>query len=382
MKRFLITAYAVTLLLYAHSQEPAAESALVITAVFDGPMSRGTPKGVELYVLRDVPDLSEYGIDVASNGSGRDDKIGFTFPEGSAREGTFIYVESTTREEELDNFEKYFGFASDYQHFELNINGNDAVELFRGTEVVDVFGDIDVDGTGTSWEYGDGYAYRKSYTKPSGSEFRLDDFTYSGPGGLTSCEVNHDCASEVPLGSYVAEFTLPVELVVFGVEPTQTGALLSWRTASEIDNDYFEVEMSRDGASFASVGTVAGHGTTTGPVEYEFHYPSSEAGWHYFRLRQVDYDGRTSHSGIDSAHLGSPDPEITITSQGGGYIRVVADGAERLLIVNAAGAIVARGEGAQGGGGLAVERELSLGGLAAGVYVVTDLRSSRRFVVY
>ena len=56
---------------------------LQITAVFDGPLSGGLPKGVELYVVNDIPDLSQYGLGSANNGGGSDGEE-FTFPTGSA----------------------------------------------------------------------------------------------------------------------------------------------------------------------------------------------------------------------------------------------------------------------------------------------------------
>ena len=54
----------------------------------------------------------------------------------------------------------YFGFAPDYTDGAANINGDDAIELFKNAAVIDVFGDINVDGTGQPWEYKDGWAYR------------------------------------------------------------------------------------------------------------------------------------------------------------------------------------------------------------------------------
>ncbi|MFP6904646.1 MAG: hypothetical protein VCG02_05450, partial [Verrucomicrobiota bacterium] len=50
----------------------SASGNMIITAVFDGPLPQGRPKGVELYVLDDIPDLSLYGIGSANNGGGSD----------------------------------------------------------------------------------------------------------------------------------------------------------------------------------------------------------------------------------------------------------------------------------------------------------------------
>ena len=42
----------------------------------------------------------------------------------------------------------------------VNQNGDDAVELFKGSDVIETFGDINIDGTGTVWEYTDSWAYK------------------------------------------------------------------------------------------------------------------------------------------------------------------------------------------------------------------------------
>ena len=44
------------------------------------------------------------------------------------------------------------------------VSGDDAVELFLHGEVVDLFGAVGIDGTGTSWEYKQGWAYRRHAT--------------------------------------------------------------------------------------------------------------------------------------------------------------------------------------------------------------------------
>jgi len=50
----------------------AATSDLIITAAFDGPLPGGDPKGIELYVVNDIADLSMYGVGSANNGGGTD----------------------------------------------------------------------------------------------------------------------------------------------------------------------------------------------------------------------------------------------------------------------------------------------------------------------
>ncbi len=89
---------------------------------------------------------------------------------------------------------------------------------------------------------------------------------------------------------------LPVEMTYFKAQMEGTKVLLTWQTASELNNDHFEVERSFDGINFDILGTVQGNGTTTEIQNYEFvdHTPGSS--YNYYRLRQVDFDGEFEYS--------------------------------------------------------------------------------------
>ena len=94
---------------------------------------------------------------------------------------------------------------------------------------------------------------------------------------------------------------LPVELVAFTAEGRGGDALLRWATASEKNNDRFEVEASADGRSFRRIGTVAGAGSSSQPHEYQLLDPTIArygASLVYYRLRQVDADGTASYSPV------------------------------------------------------------------------------------
>jgi hypothetical protein len=172
------------------------EDNLVITGVFDGPLSGGTPKGVELYVINDIADLSQYGIGSANNGGGTDGEE-FTFPVAPATAGDYIYLAS-----EATQFNNWFGFNADYVTGVLSINGDDAIELFHLGNVIDVFGDINLPGTGEPWEYLDGWAYRNSSTGPDGNTFVLSGWSFSGPNALDGESLNSTAASPIPSGTY------------------------------------------------------------------------------------------------------------------------------------------------------------------------------------
>ncbi|WP_299756469.1 GDSL-type esterase/lipase family protein [uncultured Pontibacter sp.] len=92
---------------------------------------------------------------------------------------------------------------------------------------------------------------------------------------------------------------LPVELAAFSASsnPNQN-VTLSWQTASEKDNAYFEVQRSLNGNDFQEIGRVTGAGTTSMAQSYTYTDAAAMAGTLYYRLKQVDTDGTSSFSKV------------------------------------------------------------------------------------
>jgi len=169
---------------------------LIISGVYDAQFtSSAGPKGMELFAFVAIPDLSIYGIGSANNGGGSDGQE-FTFPAMSIPANTYIYI----TDDEVD-FLTFFGFAPDHQSGAMSINGDDAFELFENGNVVDTFGDINVDGTGQAWEYLDGWAKRISGTGPDGSTFDITAWSFSGINMLEG-ETNDTCPTPFVFGGY------------------------------------------------------------------------------------------------------------------------------------------------------------------------------------
>ncbi|MEM1176525.1 MAG: lamin tail domain-containing protein, partial [Pseudomonadota bacterium] len=84
----------------------------------------------------------------------------------------------------------------------LAVNGDDAVELFQTNEGIDVFGEIDVDGSGEPWEYADGWAYRNNGTSADASTFRIENWRFSGANALDGETTNATAATPFPIGSF------------------------------------------------------------------------------------------------------------------------------------------------------------------------------------
>jgi hypothetical protein len=93
---------------------------------------------------------------------------------------------------------------------------------------------------------------------------------------------------------------LPVQLTNFTATANDNHVLLSWTTASELNNKGFEVERSSDGNKFEYVGFVKGKGTTQRTNSYNLTDKDAfnRSNLLYYRLKQIDFDGSYSYSNI------------------------------------------------------------------------------------
>lgn len=98
----------------------------------------------------------------------------------------------------------------------------------------------------------------------------------------------------------------PVELIAFHATllPNQT-VQLDWQTATELNNHGFEVERSQDARHWEVIGFVKGQGTTTELQEYRHIDPQPYTGLNYYRLRQIDFDGRHEYLPVRSVRVES-----------------------------------------------------------------------------
>ncbi|RCR70132.1 hypothetical protein [Larkinella punicea] len=99
----------------------------------------------------------------------------------------------------------------------------------------------------------------------------------------------------------VGSSALPVTLSSFNVKAVNQHAVLEWTTSSEKNNAFFEVQHSTNARDFEVLGKVNGHGTTYQTQNYRFtqEYPDPSV-VHYYRLRQVDTDGKYEFSFLRS----------------------------------------------------------------------------------
>lgn len=118
---------------------------------------------------------------------------------------------------------------------------------------------------------------------------------WSGVSGQT-------CTGGSPLAVLVTG-VLPVTITSFSAKVDSRQVALSWGTASEINNKGFEIQRSIDGATWTAIGFVAGNNNSNIARTYHFNDINPVSGKVFYRLRQVDEDGRFNYSSTVSAQF-------------------------------------------------------------------------------
>lgn len=138
------------------------------------------------------------------------------------------------------------------------------------------------------------------YAIPTGSNATQ---TISADGSLVS-PGSIDCVAEYQF----LDSPFPVELLSFDATPIENQQiLLTWETASELNNDRFVIERRIEGEAFQEIGTLTGAGTTTDIHAYSFTDESPATGRNFYRLMQWDLDGTTHPSPVVEAFITTPD---------------------------------------------------------------------------
>lgn len=165
-------------------------------------------------------------------------------------------------------------------------------------------------------------------------------------------------------------FALPVTLGSFDVKPMEKGSLLRWSSLTESNNAGFEVQQSVGHANgFTKIGFVdsrAKNGNSQAEIGYSFEDKTPINGAVvYYRLKQIDMDGKSSYSVIRTFKVGEVNAVWQVypnPSSGSITIETGLPGKQRLLLLDQHGAVVYKMDHAFG--------PLKLNGLKAGVYVL------------
>ena len=134
-----------------------------------------------------------------------------------------------------------------------------------------------------------------TYTYTPGLDFfGFDVFYYK------ICDIDNDC-DPATVTIYIDPSTPPllgVSLINFSALKNAKASLLKWATASESNNNYFEIQRAIDNKNFITIGMVNGSGNSNAVRHYEFTDNFPHDGANFYRLRQVDFDGRATVSPV------------------------------------------------------------------------------------
>lgn len=180
---------------------------------------------------------------------------------------------------QTETFTVRFEMLQTFEHglYDFQIGGDDGVRL-------------SVDG-GSTWVIDDysnhGYRTADAFNvEMNGSHHLVLDYYEAGGGNRVTF-------------SYTQQTLLPVTYLFLKAENEGFSNVIRWATATEIDNDFFEVQKTADGESWEVIGEVSGHGTCKEVTNYEFTDSNVSPGVSvYYRLKQVDFDGQEEYSSL------------------------------------------------------------------------------------
>lgn len=162
---------------------------------------------------------------------------------------------------------------------------------------------------------------------------------------------------------------LPVQLVGLVGQAGPGGVALSWQTASELRNAYFEVQRSADGDAFEALGRVAGAGTSAQARHYQFR-DAAPLALGYYRLRQVDADGTSSFSPVVAVRASEPATLQAYPSPAAATLTLSCPGGSSLDLYDQQGRLLRR---------LAAgPQQLDVSTLPAGLYVLHEASTGQR----
>jgi len=152
----------------------------------------------------------------------------------------------------------------------------------------------------------------RSYISTGGGNLSFQDsvwFTFAIVAGDNLQQITQN-AIDASVKAFNLGWTstiIPVELTSFIANVNNDGnVVLNWSTATEINNQMFEIERRNTEGQFTTIGYVEGYGTTTEPQEYSYIDNTVETGIYFYRLKQVDFSGQYEYSDVIEVEVIGP----------------------------------------------------------------------------
>jgi hypothetical protein len=169
---------------------------------------------------------------------------------------------------------------------------------------------------------------------------------------------------------------LPISISSFTAAVNNNQVTLKWKTASENNNKGFEIQRSQDGVNWTVLGFVSGNGNSSVARMYQFIDPNPVSGVAYYRLRQVDLDGKFNYSTTASVRVLKSGFYSIIREAGNtGYhlnLDATAGKVNLLVFDNNGQRLISRS-------GVAGVQHVNLGNYPAGIYLLQIIKGSKTF---
>jgi beta-fructofuranosidase len=154
---------------------------------------------------------------------------------------------------------------------------------------------IYIDGSVVEVFINDEYAFASRIYPTSANSNGIDLFT-TGAAATANVTVYNINPNSV----------LPVTWLSFTAQQKNNAVQLQFKTAAEINNDHFEVQKSTDGINFNSIASLAADDNSGTTATYNFTDFSPAIGNNYYRIKQVDKDGKSSYSIVRQINYNAP----------------------------------------------------------------------------
>lgn len=146
---------------------------------------------------------------------------------------------------------------------------------------------------------------------------------------------------------------------------------VSWKTTVEINNNYFEVERSMDNQTFVHIGQVAGAGNSTSINSYIFDDKKAQEGLNYYRLKQIDFDGKSTTSNVVAAYLSKTNRVLIYPNPADEILCIASQQVVNISMADESGKVIYKGENAS---------KIDLKDFANGVYFIEVLSLEGTFL--
>ncbi len=212
-------------------------------------------------------------------------------------------------------------------------------------------------------------------------EYYFAIIEYSGEGSETNYRTGD------PSKSNTTNTNLPIELISFNIENQDSLIMINWATASEHNNDFFEIQKSTNGEDFNTIASIKGAGNSNQINNYSIKDYQIVNGISYYRIKQTDFDGKFTYSMIKVLYLkNNSSINISNISVDNGVLNFIynstLDQNNVIQLIDISGKIVY--STAISGAG-SKQHSIPMGNLSHGVYLIqliTDKNSLNYKVVY